>query len=112
AQSDRTSEKYIVVSGLVRVTAGEGESARVVAELGAGACFGEMRLLTGRGASATVGSLTPCTVLVVRGEAFHEAMAQGGAFSRNVGMILAERLRAANRRSVAQNESAVVPVLA
>jgi CRP-like cAMP-binding protein len=76
AQGDRRSEMFVIVSERVRVAVSDGINERHVGEMGAGACFGQMELLTGEAASASVTAITACTLLVVCEVTFRAALAQ------------------------------------
>jgi len=67
-EGDPGDALYMVLAGEVRVyTTREGQEVDL-ANLGHGACFGEVALLSGRQRTATVMALTPCTVLRFPGE--------------------------------------------
>jgi CPA2 family monovalent cation:H+ antiporter-2 len=69
---DRGDAMYFVVSGSVEVQV----KGRRVAELGAGAYFGEMALLTGGRRSADVTALDYCQFLVLTRRDFHQFMSR------------------------------------
>jgi serine/threonine-protein kinase len=66
---------YIIVSGRCEVRQQIGGAAHVVRELGAGAVFGEMAILSAGPRTATVAAVEPTTVLVVTQAALEQEMA-------------------------------------
>jgi len=89
-------ELMVVVEGKVRVA--RGPARRALAELGPGACVGEISMVTGEAASASVIAAAPCQVVVIRRTAFERVMERSAALNRNIGRILAERLRDTTHR--------------
>jgi NTE family protein len=112
-RGQRLSQMYLLLSGLVRVRAPDANNEeRDLAELGPGACLGELSLLTGEPASATATALAHTHALVVTQESLLAAIEHSTALSRNLIAILAERLRLTSRRWVSGLEGTFVPVLA
>jgi serine/threonine-protein kinase len=66
---------YIIVSGRCEVRQQLGAAEHVVRELGAGAVFGEMAILSAGPRTATVAAVEPTTVLVVTQSALEQEMA-------------------------------------
>jgi NTE family protein len=91
---------YLIVSGTVDVLIQDSQGAqRDVGPLRAGATCGEMSFLTGHPATATVVARTPVTALAMTRPDFAEIVASYPAIYRNVGVIVAQRLVQADRRS-------------
>ncbi|MCC6740301.1 MAG: cyclic nucleotide-binding domain-containing protein [Planctomycetia bacterium] len=73
---------------------------RVIATLGPGQCFGEMSLLTGDVASATVRAATKLSTLVLPRGDFERMLDHNPQLNRHFNRLLAERLRITNRKLV------------
>jgi CRP-like cAMP-binding protein len=68
-QGDPGDEAFVVARGLLSVTRSQGADETVLAQLGPGAIFGEMALMSSSPRSATVVALEPAQLLVLaRGE--------------------------------------------
>lgn len=80
----------------VHVETPHGETRRV-ARLGPGDCIGEMSLLTGTPASATVTALVDSELWALGHTEFLELLATCPALARNLAMVLGRRLSIANR---------------
>lgn len=63
-EGDEGAEAFVVVRGHLRAFRGEGEGATILAELGPGAIFGEMALVSGAPRAASVVALEPVQLLV------------------------------------------------
>lgn len=81
---------YILVSGNVEVT----RQGKKAARLGPGDFFGEISMLTGGPATATVTADGPVEVLVLRHGQFQDAIKANPALAGQVIAAMAERLRA------------------
>jgi CRP-like cAMP-binding protein len=76
-QGDRAGGLYLIVLGAVEVVRKVGERRAVVlATLGEGAYFGEMSLLSGDMASASVVAAGPCELAVLPARDFYDLVAQ------------------------------------
>ncbi|MGE0545172.1 MAG: patatin-like phospholipase family protein [Dehalococcoidia bacterium] len=75
--------------------------------LAPGASLGEMAMLSGDPASATVRAVTDVAVLEVDEEAFHRLATRFPRIYLNIGIQLADRLARANRRSLAGERARV-----
>lgn len=92
-QGERNSTLYILRSGVLQVTAQTSDgSERALGRLTAGECAGEMSLLSGAPASATVAALTDCEVWLLQQADFLELLAYCPVLARHVGVILSQRL--------------------
>ena len=93
-QGQEGERLYLVEEGELEVSVEQGEgAATVVATLGAGSCVGEMSLLTGQGASATVKALSEVKVLVLDKRPFHALLVQNPGLNVYFAQLLVERIR-------------------
>ncbi|MBI4952107.1 MAG: cyclic nucleotide-binding domain-containing protein [Myxococcales bacterium] len=100
AEGEVGDAMYAIVAGTVRVERAEGGAVRPIAELGEGAFFGEMSLLTRAPRFATVVATTQGELLVLRREAFEDLVrghAHAGTIVRRFcrARLLSNLLRAA-----------------
>jgi len=98
AEGDAPKEIYIVVEGRadVFVVDRNGEE-HAVGRVGPGTTLGEMSLFTGEPAAGTVRAASELEVLVLSGADFEHVATEHPVVYRNVGTILASRLRSTNR---------------
>lgn len=94
-EGDPGDAVYLVVKGSVCVfTGGTGDRAeRVLSELGAGQCIGEMAVLDSSPRSATVRALERTRTLRVPGEGFKRVMAERPEMSQAIVAELVKRMR-------------------
>ena len=90
-EGSEAASMFILVAGQAVVTVGGAESARRIAELRAGDCFGEMSLLTGERRSATVVAGTDCVVVEIHKEAVAAALRASPELLTQLGGLLAQR---------------------
>jgi CRP/FNR family transcriptional regulator, cyclic AMP receptor protein len=93
-QGEQGDAAYIITDGKAAVV----RNGRRVAELGAGAVFGEMSLLDGGERSATVVMKTRGSVLKIEKEAFDAMLDASSSAARVVLAQMAARLREADRQ--------------
>ncbi|KAF0245080.1 MAG: cyclic nucleotide-binding [Planctomycetota bacterium] len=92
---------FLVQSGTAEVVNVEPDgNQRVIATLGPGQCFGEMSLLTGDVASATVRAASRIAALVLPRGDFERMLDHNPQLNRHFNRLLAERLRMTNRKLV------------
>lgn len=84
---------YVVVSGQVSVHLGGQE----LAQLEAGACFGEMSLFDAEPRSASVTTLAPCECLMLTQQQLYEAIDETPSIAVNIIRLLSRRIRELNR---------------
>src|SRR6476659_7055068 len=91
---------YIIKSGLVEVRKKDPSTGIdfLVAQLSAGAAFGEMSLLTGKPRSATVTTVQPTVVFTLTRADFRNLLTQHPEISLGLARILAERLEDATKQ--------------
>ncbi len=89
-------EMYIIVKGAAVVR----RKGRKLADLREGAVLGEMSVLDGQPASATVTLTTDSTLLVTSRREFNEVLDASPSLARRLLVTLANRLRDADRRLV------------
>lgn len=95
---DRGDALYVVLSGVVEIVRGD----RVLSTLAPLACFGEVALVDGSTRTATARARGPVTCLVLTGERFQAILRHDGTIGLRVMKVLAERLRDATEREIAQ----------
>jgi hypothetical protein len=92
SQGDMGDSLFIIHSGSVEVTLRTGKNDPVpVANLAAGACFGEMSLLTGEPRSATVSALEETQVVVVRKDGLKTIFESNPSLMEPLSEMLAKR---------------------
>jgi len=94
-EGDPGDAVYVIVRGAVCVfTGGESDRPqRVLSELGAGACIGEMAVLDASPRSATVRALDRTRALRIPGEGFKRVMAERPEMSQAIVSELVHRMR-------------------
>ena len=94
-EGDPGDAVYLIVKGTVRVfVGGDGERPeRILSELGAGACIGEMAVLDASPRSATVRALERTRTLRVPGEGFKRVMSERPEMSQAIVAELVKRMR-------------------
>ncbi|MDP2341438.1 MAG: diguanylate cyclase [Deltaproteobacteria bacterium] len=100
-QGEATGAMYFVVVGELGVSLGD-PTAEPIALIGQGETVGELSVLDGSVASAHVVARTPCELLALAEEGFWALTHHSHAFSINLLVKLAERLRA-NNATVSNN---------
>jgi NTE family protein len=101
AEGDHPHAMFIVVDGVVDVVIrGTDGTEHPLNRLGAGAILGEMSLLSGAPASATVRAVGELHVLVMPDEAFFRTAARLPRLYQNLGHLLALRVANADRRII------------
>jgi small-conductance mechanosensitive channel/CRP-like cAMP-binding protein len=80
---------FVVAAGAVRVSVEPGD--REVARLGAGACFGEMSMLTGDPRTATVTAAGDCRVLEITDDVFRPLAVANPGLIDVIGRVALER---------------------
>lgn len=95
AQGQEGKCLYLVEEGSLEVTIDQddGKPATKVAELGSGTCVGEMSLLTGQAASATVRTTSQTSVLTLEARAFHSLLVQNPGMNIYFAQLLVKRIQ-------------------
>lgn len=88
------NELYLVIQGVLEVV----ERDLRVATIQRGECFGELSILTRQPVSNSVRTTTPCTLVAVPRDRFHELLSRFGALGTLMNRLLARRLRASNQQ--------------
>ena len=88
------NELYLVIRGSLEVLEGDLR----VSTIPRGECFGEMSILTRQPVSNSVRAATPCTLVAVPRDRFHELLSRYGALGNLLNRLLARRLRASNQQ--------------
>jgi NTE family protein len=102
-QGDRPNAIFVVLAGRGEVlVSGPLGASHVVGYVGQDSTFGEMSLLTGNTAAATVRAVTDLEVLVIAATDFDRIVADSPQIYRNLGAILSARLARTNQRLVHQ----------
>jgi len=99
AEGDPVGEMYIIQDGLAEVVIiDRAGSEHLLSRIGAGGTLGEMALITGQPASATVRAASDTEVLVLTREEFEDVADRLPVVYRNLGAILSRRLNRTNSR--------------
>lgn len=104
-EGDPGSEMYFIESGRVQIERGDGSSAVIIAELGAGHLFGEMALLTGSHRSATVIAVSDVELWALSQTDFDDLLTAYPNLALAMSRLLSERLRATDERYLKQSEA-------
>lgn len=109
AEDDYPGKMYVLLSGEAEVVVtGRDGTARTIHTATAGEPIGEMSLLTGRPASATVRTTADSEVVLLRAEDLSTLGQSHPVVYRNLMAILAGRLAGTNRLAVGETPSRVV----
>lgn len=93
-EGDAGDAVFLIVKGEVKVTTGGGDRPeRLLSELGAGACLGEMAVFDAAPRSATVTVTAPTRVLVLPGAEFKQLLAERGDMAQAIIAELVRRMR-------------------
>lgn len=98
---------YIVVKGQVKVHLQDGQT---LAELEAGACFGEMSLFDAEPRSASVTTIVACDCLILTQQQLYEAIDETPGIAINIIRLLSRRIRELNNDLKAKQQEAKTPV--
>ena len=111
-EGDPGDAVYLIVKGSVVVfTGGDAtREQRVLSELGAGSCIGEMAVLDASPRSATVRALEPTRTLRVPGEGFKRVMSERPEMSQAIVAELVKRMRGMMAGAPARPSSPAIPV--
>jgi type IV pilus assembly protein PilB len=92
---------FFITAGLVEVRKKDPNTGIefLLTELKAGACFGEMSLLTGKPRSATVRTMEPTMCNVLENRDFEELILQNPKVAMELSRVLAERLEESNEQA-------------
>ena len=92
---------FFINSGLVEVRKRDSNTGIefLLTELKAGACFGEMSLLTGKPRSATARALEPTLCAVLESKDFEELILQNPKVAMQLSRVLADRLEDSNEQA-------------
>jgi CRP-like cAMP-binding protein len=98
-QGEESDGLYIVASGIIRIylTAGDGREA-TISLLEEGEMIGEIALLDGLPRSAGAAALTDAKLIFIPHKLFSDLLDNSPKLSRQIMLMLCERLRAANRQ--------------
>ena len=98
SEGERAETAFLIVSGTVEVSVGEGKKSKSLATLGPGEVFGEMCLIEPGRRSATVRALTDAACRVISYEEFMASIQEDPAGAVQFMRTLVQRLREANQR--------------
>lgn len=91
-QGDPGNEAFVVARGLLDVVRREGADETVLAQLGPGAIFGEMALMSESPRSASVIALEPAQLLVLARDELERAAEEGPELSTQLSRFCQERM--------------------
>ena len=112
-EGETRSELFILQSGQALVVGRNWHGERfVLARLGPGECFGEISMLSGEPASATVEAQTAVEVWVLPHAEFVAIAAEYPELGRNLSTLLGERLRLSNERHLQAQLGRLVTLVA
>jgi cAMP-dependent protein kinase regulator len=93
-QGDAGDEAFVVARGLLKVTRSQGADETLLAQLGPGAIFGEMALLSSSPRSATVTALEPAQLLVLSRKELETAAQSSPQISEELSVFCRGRMQA------------------
>jgi len=93
-QGDVGSEAFVIARGLLRVVRHDGGDETVLAQLGPGAMFGEMALISESPRSASVVASEPAQLLVLDRSEIERAAAQNNALAQELSAFCRARMQA------------------
>ncbi|HLJ65912.1 MAG TPA: patatin-like phospholipase family protein [Chloroflexota bacterium] len=98
-QGERPGRISIVESGTAHILMADGRGGEhLIGLLGPGSIAGEMSLLTGEPASATVRAVSDLDLLVLDADSFHQVAMMCPLIYRNVAALLSDKLARSNQR--------------
>jgi NADH dehydrogenase len=93
-EGDKGDRLYVVVNGTIQIVSEKpGQPTTLIAELGAGDCFGEMALVSDQPRNATARTAGAVDVLTVDREAFHQLFAHLPPLRTLFQQLIAQRLK-------------------
>ncbi len=95
-EGDQSQEMFFILAGKVRLETRSGLTGKALAELGDGAYFGEMAVLTGAPRTATAVAATDCEIAVIDGDVFHRLLRESDDLAIHLLRELSERIRRTN----------------
>ena len=108
AQGDLLRRIFILRSGTAQVSiASAGGAEEVVSWVAPGATLGEISLLTGQPATASVRAVTDLEVFMLSADDFHELASTFPEIHRNLGMIISERMVRASAQPAFQHHDRI-----
>ena len=112
AEGETRAELYILLKGEAEVEGLDWHgNTMALAHLGAGQCFGELSMLSGEPASATVKAAADTEVWVLPHAAFVAIAADYPQLAQNLSTLLGERLRLSNERQLRAQRGRLVVLL-
>lgn len=112
-EGEMRGELFIIVSGNPLVVGRDWHGQlRTLARLGPGECFGELSMLSGEPASATVEAASDTELWVLSHADFVAVADDYPKLSQNLSALLAERLRASNERYLNAQQAQLITLLA
>jgi CRP-like cAMP-binding protein len=106
-EGDRGNKFYMIYEGVVGLYSGPRGQQKLLATLKPGDYFGEMALFDDTPRSATAVTESPCRVLTLVKDQFHELMLQRPEILFHICKALSKRLRDMNQRLTGQREKMV-----
>ena len=103
-EGDSGDIAYLVESGSVEISRGEGKARTVLGKVGVGAMFGEMALVSDQKRMATATATVETVCILVPREAFRAEMNKSSAFVRAMLFNLIGHVRAMSERLEEQDE--------
>ncbi|ANK82488.1 MAG: hypothetical protein TEF_18105 [Rhizobiales bacterium NRL2] len=101
-EGEAGDDAYILESGRIEISMGEGDAQRVIAVLEPGEIFGEMALIANAPRSATATTIEPCTLLVLRRNRLMKPIETADPIMRLTIQMMVERLNDASRWKAGQ----------
>jgi CRP/FNR family transcriptional regulator, cyclic AMP receptor protein len=97
-ENDVGDSLYIIKEGVVKITKQVGDRRLELAELGKGACFGDMAIFDAEVRSASVFAKESCTLLCIESDALKDVLIDYPSIALEFIKIFVQRLRNANKK--------------